>query len=524
MLDLGRPAREVGGLPLGLDDREPLHFHILPAPPRVRLDDNGLPRVTLLRKLDEGVLVGGLLELELDVGWPDELVEEARLQLVAETGEEEIVLSPVPVVGASAEVFLATRAVPEEEGLEASLAAALAEGDSSSTEDEAPPRFFSTLTTSVPQLNAPHATRFSASLSPGGVRLVEAALASRAAPLGALIRLQVEGLRPGREVLVHVNWARVYEHFSQHHRAGALLYVSEVRQLVETLREQSSIEIVAIEGPRAEGSEDSGGGLDEILQWVQDVLIARFMEPALPLSREPATASLGTTGELLGVGSAYAVKALTQVEEAHATLDFQRPRAVVRTFTAQAHLKDLLPGSSADEHIADGGLQHRWFQIMNFALRPARPLEVDHVREVAGTWAWGNEREALQLTPATAEARADAYMDESPDGRWALDLQITLSDDSPADPGTSHHVGPLHGDSRTLTVDLPRLLGLHRVEVIAPSIEDLISVRVQLRHLRGDAEQDKRVLDLSPGELRIATWFTDFQAGDRVEASPTWLS
>ena len=510
MIDLSQPTRLVEGVPLVQDDRRPLTWHVPPAPPSVARGDDGRPKVSLLRRIEDGVCTGGWFELEVEAGWPAEQLEAARAALMEELDEDEVTLTPLSVRGAEAEIFFAT-AAPAEETLEAALETPPEEGG---------PTFFRTVTVAQPLLSSPHRARLSARLTPTGVDLFEGALRSGAARVGAVLRLQVEGLRPARAVRATVDWGRVYDHVSTHYRSGAMFHITDARTLVETLREQRIVEIVAVEGPATGDAEGESQDVGAVIDWVQDSLVARFLKPVLPLSREPATASLGSVGEAIGVGSDYVVKAITQIERAVATFDFQQPRVGQRTLVAQAHLADLLGGADPDEHIADASLDHPFFARMAFELRAARPLAELGVAEVVCDWRWGNEVAALRLVPGEEVAGADAFTDQSPDGTWTVDLQITLAEDAPAGAGETVRIDPITGDSRSLTLDLEALLGLRRLDVLPPHMEGLLTLRLAVSHRRDGAVLSSQTEQVT-GRARFA--FLDVRPEDRLLVEPTFF-
>ncbi len=149
-------------------------------------------------------------------------------------------------------------------------------------------------------------------------------------------------------MVARVDWGRAYEQLSSHARRGYLVLVDDLFKLSERLVEDKVIAIDVVQGLAAEdGVAPVEDATATALEWIQRMLIERFCEPVLALDREPARASLGALGELAGVGAAFEVRALAQVERSVATVDLQRPAVVVRTLTVQAHLGDLLGGAAA---------------------------------------------------------------------------------------------------------------------------------------------------------------------------------
>ncbi len=516
MIDLGAPSRVVAGVTLLRDHAAARHFYALPPAPRVAMAD-GVPQLSLLRLVRGGELSAALLDLSLELSWPDDTLAEVQRTLDEELGEGRYTLGAVEAVAAEAELFLARRDDP-----------------GGAPPDAAPePVLRQVYATAAAALAAPHRARFSLRLSPEDARLIEAGMRSGAAPVGAVFRLAVEALRPGRRVLAHIDWRRVYEHFSAHFRAGALFYVDDVRRLVERLVEDRVIEIDAVEGLDDEtstGDVDLGAERDapdtsvaQVLEWVQRSLLERFSQPVMPLSRAPAQASLGTVGELFGAGHAYILKSLVQEEHLATTFDYQRPDALRRTLAVQAHLADVLNGADLDAHAVTVGSDLEFFRRMAFTLQAARPLRDYHVAEVVAHWTWGRSTRALRLIPDAEVDRAEAWADASPDGAWSLDVNVTMAADAPVDAGATATLPPATGHALGHTLDLETGLGLRRVTLIAPpDMSDVLGIRVRAVHLR-DVEIAAHEALITAEAPRSELWFRAVAPGDRILAEPMWL-
>ena len=313
MIDLGAATRAIAGATLAVDHADPRHYHLLPPPPRVARHGD-VPLLSLLRLVRDGELRGGLLTVVLELAWSSDALAAIHTALDEELGEDEYTVGAVQAVAAEAELFLARR--PQDAG--------------EPSPDQPPEAVFPEVYgVAAARTSAPHRARFSLRLSAADTRLIEAALRSGAAPIGAVYRLQLEALRPGRRVVAKIDWSRAYHHFSSHFRAGGLFYVKDVRQLVERLVEERVVEIDAVEGlddtaagdalaeppavetgpvngadeagdaagqPADDGRQSADESVAQVLEWVQRSLIERFSRPVMPLSREPARASLGHGG------------------------------------------------------------------------------------------------------------------------------------------------------------------------------------------------------------------------------------
>ncbi len=505
MLDWSLAGTVSNGIAFVRDDRDPFVYYALPPRPGVALTDAGAPRVRLLRFVQGGALIGGDLSLAVDLAYPQGALEEAGRLLRESLREERIVVFVATVVGAAADILFVGREADSEGGLG--------------------PLVHRVYARTTPGLDPPHAATLSATLSPDGVRLFEAALRSGGAPIGVAFRLQIEGLRPAHRVVVRVDWGRVYEHLSAHARTGALVLVEDVARLSERLVSSRDIQIDVVQGLAPDGGDEAPGSaaIDAAVAWLQREIVERFCEPVLPLAREPAAASLGAIGELLGVGASFAVKALTQVERGTVQVDLQAAAVATRTLVAQAHLADLLAGASPEAHIEDVGADHPFFARVAVHLTTARPLADCHVRELIADFNYGASRIPLRLAPDAPEARAETWADASRERRWTLALSATLADDAPVDPGQTRSLPTLSGDEREVSLDLERLLGLFSVDVVASPDERLLATRVTLRHARGDDTLAERELLLRPGEPRQTAWFLGHVPGDSIDASPQHL-
>jgi hypothetical protein len=501
VLDLNLPTRTVAGVDLAAD-HQAANWYAIPPQPRVATVE-GAPDLELLRFVSGGELRGGHLHLSVELAHPPAALEAARAALAEEQGDEAVEVRPVPVIAASAELLFLGREPDADGGLTQLLRRGLAR--------------------TAARVDPPHTASFSLTLDTEGTRLLEVALRSGGAPVGVVYRLEMEGLWPAARVVAHVDWSRVYDHFSVHAKEGDLLGVADVKRIAESLVEEQVVVVQAVQGLVAE----EGAPVPDLgpaLAWVQQELVQRFCEPLPPLSREPARAWLGTVGEIFGVGSSFAVKAPpTQVERATADVDFQRSLVVTRTLTVQAHLADLLGGAPVDAHVADAAEDHPFFRRMRLRARAAAPLADLHLEEAVLGFGYGSFQAAMRLTPEAGEDQVETWADASPDGTWTVVPEVAFADDAPLDPGQRVALPAITGRSRELTVDLERLLGLVRLEVEGTTDERVLMTAVRMAQRRGEAELAERDLGLTPAAPSQVAWFRDLQPGDRVVATAKHL-
>jgi hypothetical protein len=503
VLDLGVPVRTVEGVELAADDEQPLAFHVLPPPPRVAFAD-GQPQLELLRFIRDGQLTGGHLRVLVELAHPPAVMRRATAALaeLLRQDEDQLVLRPCPVEEASAELLFVGREPTADGGLSGIVARPYGR--------------------TAAQSLAPHAAAFAVTLTADGVRLIEAALRSGAAPIATVFRLQVEGLWPAQRVVAHIDWGRVYDHFSVNVKEGAFFATEELQRITETLIEERAIRINAVQGLVAEEGQPPID-MSPALQWIQRELVEKFCEPVLPLSRTPARASLGTFGDMFGVGSDFVVKKLTQIERATADVDFQQSRVLTRTLTVQAHLADLLGGAPAAAHIVDADPTHPFFERMSLHVRTARPLAQAHAGEVTLQFGYGTTSTAARLTAAVPEAHFETWANASPDRTWTLQPELTFSSDAPIDPGQRALLPALRGQGRELTLDLDQLLGLRRIEVRAPADARVLIATARLTRRRAGEADVASEVQFAAGSPPQTAWFRDCRPGDRIEVAAKYL-
>ncbi len=502
MLDLAARLRTVAGVDLAGDAADPRVFYVLPGSPRVARHQ-GRPELSLLRFVRDGELTGGHLQLAVDVGHPASRLEEARRQLAEQVSEDDLQLLGLTPRAASAELLFLGRETDADGGLTPLVRHGYGQV--------------------AARIDPPHRAHFAVDLEPAGVRAITSALAAGGAPIGVVYRLQVEGLWPALQVVARVDWRRVYDHFSAHERRGALLFVEDIRQLTEQLIEQRVIEIHAVQGlAAADGDEAADPG--PALAWIQRELVERFCEPLLPLSREPARASLGGVGEVFGVGAAFAIKSLAQIEHAHAEVDFQRQVVVARTWNAQAHLADLLDGGSPAEYIADADSGHPFFERFALRVESTRPLPELHLDEAVLQFRYGSQEAAARLDATQREAHFEAWRDASPDGTWTVLPTVRFAATAPVQAGAVVPLTPLAGRSREIALDFQALLALRELRLAAPTDERVLACRARVAHWRAEARLADHELVFTPDAPEQVLWFADFRSGDRLEVTPGYLT
>lgn len=493
MLDLHAPVRTVLGVDVASDDRDPLQFHALPSIPTLTADE-GRPDLELLRFVSDGTLTGGHFRIGTHLAHPAGRLDEVRETLAAEVRDSAVSVSPAAVTSASARVDFIGREADGQGGTTGLIAR---------TYGETPAR-----------VDHPHSALLGIPLTSDGVRLVDAALRSGAAPIGIVYQVSTEGCWPAQRIVAKVNWSRVYDHVSSHFRSGNFLTLEDVTRLVEDLREERSIRISAVQTLNPDG--DAANDLSPALMWIQHEIVERFCVPVMELDRRPATVSLGA-GELFGTGTRFAAKQLIQIERATADVDFQRGVVLVRTLTRQANLADVIAGIDPAPCIVDAGTDHPFFARFALHVQPSTPLAAVHVSEVVAEIGYGSSNLGARLVPEASEATVETWADASPDRTWTIQPSITFALDAPLAPGAHVVLAPLHGDTREVTLDLEAMLGLSKFDVSVVPDERVAATRATVLHRRGAEQRDARELILSDASPTQVAWFRDRVPGDRFE-------
>ena len=499
MLDLSSSTRTVNGVTIAPDSELPSTFYVVPVGARPAPG----PDLHLLRYVNNGQLTGGYLRLAMDCGVDDAALAAATATLSADVGKP-VTLSPLPLIEAEADLVFY--------------------GRHDATPGAATPFVLDRYGSSPLELNSPHRGVFALSLTADGVQLVEAGLRSGQLPVGVTCRLTVEGLWPAAPVTARVDWRSVYDHFSTSYRMGALLFADDVNQLMQSLQQNSAVQVSVIESPvagAAAGSTDAV--IANALAFVQNVLLAQFCRPVMPLQTDPAHATLGDAAALLNLGAAFEVVALTQIENTQACFDFSEATVARRVLTAQSTLGNLLGGQDPAGFISDAGVDDPFFKQFHLDCRTASPLADLHLSEVLLDVAYGSASGSIRLTPPAPTGGFDCYADASADGSWTITPRATFAADSPVDPNVVVALPAFTGNTRDLTLDLGRLLGLARFDVLGPADPRVVATAATVARSASGVARGQVQLSLTPGAPQASAWFRDQQPDDVVTVSGVHL-
>jgi len=497
MLNLAASTRTVAGVTVAPDSDDPGRYLLFPGTPRVVLGDSG-PDLQLLRFTSSGSLTGGYLRMGVSLEVDDGAVATATAALAQEVGHP-VVLEPLPVLGGTAELVFFGRQDPRP-------------GVTS-------PVVRTPYASSVLGFNAPHRAAFAVSLTPEGVRMVEAGLASGALPVGITCRYAVEGLWPAVRVVARVDWSAVYDYVSSTYQLGLLLFREQVDHLMQRLQQGGVIQVDVVRSDAA-GTDQAttAAAVTAALDFVQTTLLDRMCRPALPFGTDAAR-TVGDSAAQLALGSAYEVTSMPLAQSGTDVLDFSQGRVQTRTLTAQASLGDLVGGVDPGSYLVDAGADDPFFTRFRLDVGTARPPGELGIGAVLLDVRYGTADGAIRLTPEVPTGSFECFADASPDRSYLLGTRVQLATDSPVDPGTEVELAPTRDVARRLTLDLEALLGLVRVELRSTADDRVVASAVTVTHRRGDTVLTSRDLALTPARRSVSAVFRDHRDGDRIVLS-----
>ena len=214
--------------------------HYLPGPPRVVLDEEGRPVLSLIRY--RGARTGGILTLEVDLSLDAPTLDQVRSKLAARAGHE---VELVPVLFQEGTVRLTVLGVeqpapddPSDEPTE-QPAPEVEPG-----EDQAGPLLVEqVLASTTPSLLGAARAIFSVELDDEAATLLDAAIRGGDVPVLMVYDLGFNGLRPARGLRARVEAAMAYEYLRSRRAGGALVFKADLDAEAEALRREGHISI-----------------------------------------------------------------------------------------------------------------------------------------------------------------------------------------------------------------------------------------------------------------------------------------
>src|SRR5262245_57630663 len=353
MLYFGSGMRQVNvgegrALQVLPDFSDPTQFYYLPNYPHIARMEDGTPAIRLLVYRDDLDTVPddapeavAFLSLDVDLAWPAEVIEEAagRLRIEDQLAQKPR-LTPIFFTKGSVKLMLLDATTPEE-------------GGARPPGEERPTAFVTKIMgTGSPDLVGSNRANFQATLSEKGTAALEAAL-DVVTPIGVVYSLTFAGLQPAFNIKAHVDWQKVYDHFSEREQADLLFYESDIQKSIDKMIESKVIQLeVTVEGV---GGEAMDAERESVMNSVRQLIFDKFFEATFervdPAGGGTASDIVDTLTHIhqnaltLGVGYTYHRKEVTIEELRTLDLDFTARKAAERTIYPQAHMHNLLTGS-----------------------------------------------------------------------------------------------------------------------------------------------------------------------------------
>jgi hypothetical protein len=466
VIDLGRPALHAEGITVFPDHADPGVFHYLPDRPRLRLQPDGTPELSLLKyQLDPqltDVLGAGLLSLTVDLAVDDESLERLRRRLAAQAGTSAVTLGAVGADSGSCELILIDRASRDD-----SMAT------TGTPADGQPSVGFGLveriLSAASPSLFGDNAATFAAVLSAEGVGLVEQALRGGGLPAGIVYSLQVTGLRPALRASITARWQDVYSFYENRLHGGKLLLAVDVGATIQELVQAQAITI-SIDDLVPDGDRD--GVYQRALDEVQQYVLNELFKPSLGETAPPADdgdGPLATIGKAIkDVAGFFAITySLRDVDRSELkTLSYRLAAAEAErlTLSPQGTFSVLLGPDGASARldrlivtVPEGPPSEMHFDVG--VLTDLTVEEIDHLEVHLGYG--GNELDPLLLDAATPRREVSVWYraDAGLAVRYRYDVQFRQGTAGLGDVLTS---ADQTTDDRVIRLD-PREL-YHRLE------------------------------------------------------------
>jgi hypothetical protein len=450
---------EIAGVVVLRNHQFPNMFHYLAGPPKLTVDEHGVPSILLLKyreALDamgaspktRDELGGAFLLLGVDC----ELSEETKAEIVREL-ETRVPPDSGPV---SLVPVLYTKGTVSIVALDAQRAVA--------GEPEGDPQEHSRFVrgfqgTATPSLLQGQRAIFSLSLSPSAATLIEEAYDSDLSPIGVMYELELTALRPAIAVKAHVDRTQVYEQLKLAFHGGVrtgggsdqpageegeseeddaprgFALSIDIGWEMEKLVQSGAIKLEIIR-------QQEGKTVDEMqkdaLDLLKETLLKEFFKPAMSDSTmtaaqaaEAAAAAAkkiqagsedinkGTAGGGAVVEIGFQLQMKRREELGTADYDFSVVAPETRTHAPNGFFSALLTGTERDKHIRSVSLDDDWFQVVgvdisttaDFAALDLKTVAVD--LQYGGTPAAPREVGSATFTPAAPEPHHfQAFRDE----------------------------------------------------------------------------------------------------------------
>jgi hypothetical protein len=500
VLSLEHPAIEVDALLAYADHASATHWYFAAPPPRlarsggrtmfdvysyaVDLEHSPLAGTSIPDELGAGFLSMGA-ECVLSAGQRSRLVAAIakRTGIPADT----VSLSPIPYTRGKATV-LALDAI--------SAPAGPAPADpGSATPLRGRPTFVErVIGTGTPSLLGPLTTIFSLALSRDGVVFLRDLYQQGAAPVGLVLELSFDGLRPSVSCRIRADLRAIRDHFGG---GLALQYAwarAEVEAGLDHLAETSSVQIELTSEQTGEAAQKSK---ELALSLFKDRIVQELFRPTAPAAAVPQLPQLpgqptgnqtATTGALVGL----TLKATRSEELKTVTYDFTERAPETRTHCPQGFLPALLTPAELGQHVHHVDLGGGFFEQLQVLFTGPAPEEFAalSLRQVDADIVYGGDGDPVPPARQTLTFRPDSSGDKSialkRRGRPTLAYATTLRYDF-ARSGD--------GAAEQLQYELPARASARRTQRINP-FEDFRVETVELEDGRLDPSIEQVDVDL----------------------------
>ncbi len=398
MIDLGRPALNGEGVTLFCDHADDGRFYYLPDRPRLRIDSEGRPELSLLKyRLDPNLhiaLGAGLLSLTVDLGVEPERLDRLHRRIRRQMGlNSQMVLSPVSADAGTCELILIDRAT-----------------DGSPSEGAGGGEGFGMveriLGSAAPSLYGDNACTFGAVLSAEGVGLVEGALRGGGLPVGVVYALQVTGLRPALRAQITARWKDIYDYYDNRLHGGKLLLAVDIGPTIEDLIHSEAIRIQIDElVPESERAEANQRALDQVQRYILD----QFFKPTLgqaPPAPDTEDGPLHTIGsvikDVVGIFAVtYSLRTVHRDELKTLSYTLGVSQAEKITLSPQGTFGVLLAGADQSLDSLIIAVEPAASAEMKFDVASALDLAAERIDHLEATLTYGERQERLILDATT---------------------------------------------------------------------------------------------------------------------------
>lgn len=274
MLALDDPM-SVQGVSLFRDHAMPHRFYYLPGPPRLASVD-GRRRLKLVRY--RGARSGGLLQLEVDLAWPEDTLRAVSATLQAQAGSAVELLPAIFDEGTARVTAL---------GVAASAAPPTTPA-SASAPAPAPVLVERVIGSTTPSLLGRQGAIFSLALDADATQLVHAALGGSDLPLLVCYELHFVGLRPARGLRARVHYQMAFDYLRTRLAGSTLCFRIDLDREVEALWRQGHIEVEDVDYQGAD-PETLARRRAEVLTTLRELIETLFFRPtSSPYALGPA--------------------------------------------------------------------------------------------------------------------------------------------------------------------------------------------------------------------------------------------